>query len=197
MEEIAALFAAVIGGFVHICISLVGAFFGSGVMASRTKGRARLGYSLMLLACGYFLFGILRFFVEALATPGFYGLYTMPVFLGMCALFFVGAILAGSAQTADHPNRDPGSFTSAVEEASIAPLIAFGIFLLFGIIAAISSASTTTQHQQTLRDRACAEYEERVPEGLRETASAARDLAERFLDRAIAPSISCSDEGTP
>jgi len=192
MEAIVELFVAIIGLILRLCIQLVAALLGAGVMASRRKGLARTGFLFIAASCAYFLFGILRFFSPALSSPGLYGIYTMPVFIGAIAVFFVGAILTGATRTpAPLPETTAEEIT---EEMSLGAIIGFGLFLVFGVVMMISSSTATVKHQSTLRDRACDIYEDRVSAGLRDTASQTRDLAERLLGRQIAPDITCSTE---
>lgn len=191
MDAIIELIAAIIGAIIRLCIQLVAAFVGAGVLASRRSGIARWGFLLIALSCAYFIFGILRFFVAPLATPGLYGLYTAPVFIGAIVVFFVGAVLTGATR---QPAQPPQSIaTEVVEETSKDAVIGFGVFLAVGIFVILTSTSSTAQHQRSLRETACDIYEGRVSEVWRDRASEARDLAERLLNRQIAPDVTCSE----
>ena len=69
MDAIVELFVAIIGAILRLCIQLVAALLGAGIMASRRRGLARAGYILIALAPTLAWLFVGRF-ISAIAAPG-------------------------------------------------------------------------------------------------------------------------------
>ena len=170
------LFLAIVAAVFEFTVWMLTLLLRSGYLIRHDSGVARFGHALTIVAAGFLLFGILRLFFPALATPGLSPLYQWPVIMGAFALLLFGLALPEAA-------REPEAEGTRSERRVLrrdSPLFAvFAAGLAVGLVLMIGSGTASERHHRTLAERACDEINARLPDGSRALA----DKATGWLDR--------------
>ena len=183
---------AIASAIIEVMVHLGAALFGASYMAARHDGLMRIGFTILAAVAGYLLFGIARWLIPALATPGLTPLYSFWGFVIVLVLLGVGLFLVTVG--AEHT---PATEETTKPHAAGAPgwlihLFSYGLAIL--LVLTLLSAGSSTAHRRSLTERACDAALQRIDQSTQDSIAQGLSLADRLLNRDISTRVPCQPQ---
>ncbi len=196
MELIAVVvevFIGLVAFILQVLFEAVALFSSSSMLAARSRGLSRMFYAISAIAAIYVIFGLLRGFIPALASPEigqFFSLWSIALVGAIAIIFsFLPSALQSRVEQLKSADNEPGrERLSAKSHLSDRTMRSLGYLLAIGFVIILGSGWTHQTRVPTMEERFCTALLDHADPELVDTVTGfaetlfGEDLENRFLD---------------